>query len=221
MVYDLASSEVVPVGTSFGMRVLQRYPFFVRAQSTAKSVVNADLSNVLVPWPSGIDTTKSSAWSITPLLVTSRGSGALTGETMIEPTREFPRTNLSPQLVAVQVAPKPAGDSTAHGRLVVVGSADVVGGGFAEHSPANASFVMNAIDWLAQDEALITFRSRDTQPPTLSFSSSATREGVKYANLVGVPALTALLGLLHLARRRSRTRASYQRTSPQPSEVPA
>jgi ABC-type uncharacterized transport system involved in gliding motility auxiliary subunit len=115
----------------------------------------------------------------------------------------------------VQVAPKSAADTGAHGRVIVVASTELVGGGFADRASQNASFMLNAIDWLAQDESLIAIRSRDTQPPALAFSSAATRETVKYANVIGVPALTALFGLLHLARRRRKSRDSSSQPSTQ------
>lgn len=212
MVYDLAASEVVPVPTSFGMRVLQRYPFFARAQSTTASVVNAELSSVLTPWPSSIDTTASPSWRHTPLLVTSGASGSLTGPTMIEPTRDYPRDSLAPRLVAVQVAPE---SDSARGRLIVVASSQIVTGNFAQ--AGGGAFVLNAIDWLAQDEALIAIRSKDTRPPAIAFESQAARDAVKYANVIGVPALTALAGLAHLARRRRRTRGLQPGTAPEPS----
>jgi ABC-type uncharacterized transport system involved in gliding motility auxiliary subunit len=219
MVYDLASADVVPVPTSFGVRVLQRYPLFVRAQSTEKSVVNADVSDVLLPWPSSIDTTHSAAWAITPLFVSSRSSGTLSGETTIEPTHDFPQTNLAPRLLAVQVAPASSKDTSAHGRVIVVASGEMARSGFADRVQQNSEFVLNAIDWLAQDESLIAIRAKDTQPPALAFTSAAEREGVKYVNMIGVPALIALYGLIRLARRRGKTRDAYQRSAVRAEEA--
>lgn len=214
LVYDLASSDLIPVGTSFGMQVVQRYPLFVRAQSTNTSVVNGELNDVLLPWPSSIDTTSSPSWTITPLLVSSRGAGTLTGMETIDPQRDYPRTGLAPRLLGVQVAPK---TPAAHGRVIVVATSQFLAGGVPSRAPQNVAMLLNAIDWLAQDESLIAIRSRDTQPPALAFTSAAEREGVKYLNMIGVPALAALFGLIRLARRRRRTRAGY----PQPAAHPA
>ena len=219
LVYDLAADEVIPVGTSFGVQVLQRYPFFVRAQSTGKSPVNADLPDALLPWPSSIDTTSSPRWSVTPLLVSTRGSGSISGMTTIDPTRDFPQTNLAPRLLAVQVAPKSASDTSAHGRVIVVASDQMSSTGFADRVQQNASFILNAIDWLAQDESLIAIRAKDTQPPPLAFDSPALREGVKYANVIGVPAIIALFGLVRLARRRRRTREGRRHAAARPEEA--
>ncbi|MBX6332084.1 MAG: Gldg family protein [Gemmatimonadaceae bacterium] len=215
MVYDLAANAVVPVRVSFG-QLLQRYPFFVRAQSTGKSPVNQELGDVLVMWPSSIDTTGAVAGTITPLLVTSRASGLATGPTTIDPTRDYPQTNLAPQLLAVQVVPSAAKDSTVRGRVIVVGDESFATDRFVQNAPDNLAFVLNAVDWLAQDESLIAIRAKDRRPPALAFTSAGTRDGVKYVNVIGVPALIALAGVLRLLHRRQRTREPYRPIQPQP-----
>jgi ABC-type uncharacterized transport system involved in gliding motility auxiliary subunit len=72
------------------------------------------------------------------------------------------------------------------------------------NAPDNATFALNAIDWLAQDEALISIRSRDRRPPRLLYSSHALQEGVKYANLILLPLLVAGWGVVRLVGRRRR-----------------
>ena len=42
------------------------------------------------------------------------------------------------------------------------------------------------------------------------FKTVAERELAKYANLIGLPLLVALAGLVHLIRRRRRTRDPYR-----------
>ncbi|MGH7668876.1 MAG: GldG family protein, partial [Gemmatimonadaceae bacterium] len=209
LVYDLAANEIIPMPSSMG-QVLTRYPLFMHAQSTGASVVNQEVNNVLLPWASSIDTTAKQGYTITPLLVTSRGGGILTGETSIEPTRVFPQDDLASQLVAVQVAPASSRDSAVRGRVIVVGNTDFVTDRITSHAPANLDFALNAVDWLSQDDALISIRSKNRNPPALAFTSAATRDGVKYFNLIGVPLALIVVGLLALGSRRRRTRAPYQ-----------
>src|SRR5262249_41247294 len=142
--------------------------------------------------------------TVTPLLLTSAGAGTLTGVTSIDPSRDFPRTNLSRQVVAVVAAPK------GKGRAVVVGSTDFATDRFVRNAPENLELALNAIDWLAQDEELIAVRSKDRRPVPLVFKTAFEREGAKYANLIGLPVLVALAGLVHLVRRRRRTREQYR-----------
>ena len=219
VVYDLAANDVVPVGSSMGMQVLERYPFFVHAQSTTKSIVNADLNDLLLPWPSTIDTTHKAAWEITPLFESTKASGSFAEATTLQPARDFPQTRLAPRLLAVQVAPKSAKDTTARGRVIVVGAGELATGGFVQRAPQNGSFILNAIDWLAQDESLIAIRSRNTTPPPLAFQTAALREGVEYFNIIGIPAIVALLGFTHLVRRRRKARGLEARPASHPEEA--
>lgn len=221
MVYDLASNAIVPMSGAGGTELLERYPFFVRAHSTGASVVNQDVSDVLVPWPSSIDTTAKAGYTITPLLESSPGSGVDTGTATIVPNQDFSQEHLAPHLLAVQVAPSAAKGTTAHGRVIVVGDVDFVSDRFAQNAQGNVGFALNAADWLAQDEALIAIRSKDVAPPPLSFASATTHQMVEYGNLIALPALVAIAGLVHLLRRRNRSRRPYRRARTELAEAAA
>lgn len=223
MVYDLAANAIIPMPTSAGVEVLQRYPFFIRAHSTDSSIVDQDVTNVLLPWASSLDTTATRGYTITPLLVSSRGSGVDTGTTTIMPNQEFSQTGLRPHILAVQITPAAAGTGTpaTHGRVIVVGDADFVTDRFAQNAQDNVAFALNAADWLAQDEDLIGIRSKDVEPPPLSFDSATTHQLVEYGNFIALPALVAIVGLVHLLRRRGRSRQPYHRPGAELAEVTA
>jgi ABC-type uncharacterized transport system involved in gliding motility auxiliary subunit len=219
MAYDLLANEVIPLPTDFG-RVLQVYPFFIRAQSTRLTPVNQDLGAVVLTWASTIDTTGAAKGTLTPLLGSSQATGTFTNVTTIAPTQDFPQTELRHRLLAVMVTPPAAAEGgKPRGRLVVVGSLDFATDRFVRTAPENLAFALNAIDWLAQDEALIAIRSKDRRPPPLLFSSPALREGVKYANLVGLPLLVGVVGVIRLVRRRRRTREPYRPLVPVPGRA--
>jgi ABC-type uncharacterized transport system involved in gliding motility auxiliary subunit len=202
------ANEIVPVPTEFG-QVLQQYPLFVRAQSTGASPINQEVQEVTLTWTSTIDTSKAKRGSVTPLLVTSRAGGRLTSQASIDPSQQWPQSDLAPQLLGAAVA-IPADSGAKAGRVVVVGSSDFASDRFARRAPDNLALALNAVDWLAQDEALIGIRSKDRRPPALVYPSEAARDAVKYANLIGVPALVALAGVLRLLRRRRKTREPWR-----------
>ncbi len=208
VVYDLRAAELVGMNTNLG-QVLQPYPFFVRGQSTRATPVNAEISEVDLPWPSTVDTTASKTSVVVPLIVTSDAAGVETGEAMITPVQNYPTKNLGRHVLAAQVTPR-AG--TRGPRLVVVGDALLGGDQMAERNPANLAFVLNAVDWLAQDEALIAIRSKNRLPPPLVFSSLAARGAVKYANMAGLPILIAAYGIARLLRRRRLATLPYRST---------
>jgi ABC-type uncharacterized transport system involved in gliding motility auxiliary subunit len=187
----------------------------VRGSSTGRSAINQELNNAMFTWASSIDTTSGPTRTITPLFTTSRAGGRSTGETMLDPNRDFSQTDLGVQLLAVQVAAKKApADSASAGRVVVIADADFANDRSARGAPENLALALNAVDWLSQDEALIAIRAKDRRPPPLVFTSAAVRQGVKYANLIGIPLLVALGGMFRLIRRRRKTREPYRPLAP-------
>jgi hypothetical protein len=146
---------------------------------------------------------------VTPLLVSSRAAGASATETLLDPQQRFPTDGLAPRLLGVLVNPLAARDSApVPGRVVVVGNDDFAADRHARSAPENLALVLNAVDWLAQDEALIAIRAKDRRPPALVMGEGR-RNTVRYANVVGIPALVALGGLLRLVGRRRTMRRSW------------
>jgi ABC-type uncharacterized transport system involved in gliding motility auxiliary subunit len=96
-------------------------------------------------------------------------------------------------------------DKSPENRILVMGDGeffvDQKGGGDRD----NLLFFQNMIDWLAQDEALIGIRSRESTDRPLRTVSDQAKRGVKYANMIGGPLLVVLAGLMVWQARRRRT----------------
>jgi ABC-type uncharacterized transport system involved in gliding motility auxiliary subunit/ABC-type transport system involved in multi-copper enzyme maturation permease subunit len=212
MVYDLAANERVQMPAARGFQIIVDYPFWLRALSTRQSAVSQDIESVLLPWASSIDTSGAIPGTVTPLFVTSSAAGTESGRALIAPQREFPRDSLAIQLVAALINPAASDSvsSTPRGRVLVVGTAEFASDRYLQGSPAGLAFVLNAVDWLAQDEGLIAIRSKDRSPPPLVFESDLARDAAKYGNLIGVPVLLIVVAALRLWRRRKRTRQVYR-----------
>jgi ABC-type uncharacterized transport system involved in gliding motility auxiliary subunit len=93
------------------------------------------------------------------------------------------------------IEPKPA-------RIVVAGGATFIGDQF--FSPGNEALLLNVMDWLAHDDALLAIRTRGLRAAPLQEVNDGTRRSVKYANIMGVPALCVALGLMRWRRREAR-----------------
>jgi ABC-type uncharacterized transport system involved in gliding motility auxiliary subunit/ABC-type transport system involved in multi-copper enzyme maturation permease subunit len=216
MVYDLASNEPVSLPSQFG-QVIVSYPLWIRALSTRATPVNAELRGLFLPWASSIDTAGAARGTVTPLFLSSKAAGVQREQSLLSPQQDFPQRDLASRVLAVQVNPRAgtraSGGSdpdTARGRLVVVGDEDFASDRYVQNEPANAVFVQNAIDWLAQDDALIAIRSKNRTPAPLVYTSTGLRLAVRYANLIGVPLLIIVFGALRLVRRRRLTRRPYR-----------
>jgi ABC-2 type transport system permease protein len=220
MVFDLISHEQASVPSRIpGMRVFRNYPFWLRAISTKLSTVNQDISTMFLPWSSEVDTTGALPGSITPLVTTTAAGGVEEGQAMVNPQRsDYPQTDLSERILGVMVNPLAAqatgqdttsGAEPPRGRLVVVGNGEFARDGWVRNAQENLTFVLNAVDWLAQDEDMISIRSKNRNPPALAFESDTTRDFVKYSNVAGIPLLIVLAGVARMFRRRRSTKRVY------------
>jgi ABC-type uncharacterized transport system involved in gliding motility auxiliary subunit len=100
--------------------------------------------------------------------------------------------------------------SKSEARLVVVGTSGVVQDDFLSSSRGNQALLMNVVDWMMLDPALLAMRNRGLQQATLqSELSEGARGAAKWGNALGLPLALALFGLgrwrLREARRSSVT----------------
>jgi ABC-type uncharacterized transport system involved in gliding motility auxiliary subunit len=118
--------------------------------------------------------------------------------------------DLAVRVIAAAVSSPEADAGTATGggvpgRIVVVGDVDFLSVNFVNQGTVqNLYFGANAVDWLAQDEALIAIRSKDRMPPPFIFPSDGIRQVARWGSLLGVPVLFALFGLVRVGGRRRR-----------------
>ena len=78
-----------------------------------------------------------------------------------------------------------------------------------QNAPENLQLALGAVDWLAQDTALIGIRAKNRTPPPLVFTSATLEDFVKYANIIGVPLLLVAWGGVRLWRRKRLAERPY------------
>ncbi len=208
LAFDLASNDFFPV-TVGGGRAFLPYPFWVRAVSTRAAPPNRGVESATFPWVSTVAVADSAAHMVTPLFTTTEAGGVESGQAFVAPQREYSQDDLGVRVLAVLVNPLASDSSDLQGRVVVIGNNDFLSDGAVQRWPGGFVFALNAVDWLAQDEALIAIRSKNRQPPSLAFESDTLRDFVKWGNIVGVPLLLVFVGALRLVRRRRRIGAKY------------
>ena len=203
LVFDLSSSERVSVRQGI-FNVIRPYPLWPVAFSGSDHATIRDLNNVTFGWASSF-TWQEDDPSVTPLWTTTEAGGTQPAGAMIDPSMEIGASedDLGVHAMAVAVDPS-AADGAQGGRIIAVGDGDFLEDRFARANSQNLIFAANAVDWLAQDEALIGIRSKDRTPPTLAFQSDAGRNALKWGSLIGVPALFILFGFIRVTGRASR-----------------
>jgi ABC-type uncharacterized transport system involved in gliding motility auxiliary subunit len=91
-------------------------------------------------------------------------------------------------------------------KILLVGSSDLIQDTILEaggRSP-NAMFVMNVIDYLNDREGVAVMRSKEQRFNPLEETDTATRTLTKAFNVIGVPVLVVLFGMLVWLRRAAR-----------------
>jgi ABC-2 type transport system permease protein len=207
LVLDLASSERVNVGRQGIFQVIAPYPLWPIARPASSHAITSGLNALTMGWAAPLEIRDSA--SVQALWTTSEAGGLHGIGDPILPNQEWnvPETELARRTLGVAVTP-PEGD--ARGRLVVVGDASFIEPQFIQANPGNLSFLANAIDWLAQEEALIRIRSKDRTPPNLVFESDASRNVLKWGNLVGMPLIFVLVGFWRVTGRRRRAEGRWR-----------
>ncbi len=95
-------------------------------------------------------------------------------------------------------------------RMVVIGDANFVHDQYIVPGLDNLTMMLNLIDWLAQDEALITIRSRDVSSRPIGEVSDTARSTVKWANILVPPLLVIGFGVFRRRIRRSARRMATE-----------
>ena len=200
------------------MRVQQpvQYPFMPLPKTlTGTHPVVQGLSQVIFPFmrPLQLDIPQGSAVKGEVLVASSADSWVQTPPYNADPLQQWslgaPQGKQS--LVVSVVGPlksaydsaaaAPAGDVPA-ARLIVAGSAYPFVDQFLAKS--NEALLLNLVDWLVHDDALLAVRSRGLATAQLHEVGDTQRATLKYLNVVGLPGAFVAFGLVRWRRRESR-----------------
>lgn len=237
LVYDAQNQPITiqQQNGPFVMRSQVNYPFIPLCRNfNPENVMVSDMEVVSFPFVSTIDTTLTveKGYQIEVLARTSEYSGTQSGRFSINPTEKIPKESYTEQFLPIAAvvkgkfkshfadtgAPMPDTDDTlstnlpisevipeasAENRLIVVGD-----GEFTQGS-AGMILLMNMIDWMTQGEGLISIRSRGVSDRPLKEVSEGTKGFVKFINLLGMPLLVIIIGIIYWMIRRQRKRRVY------------
>lgn len=206
------------------------YPFFPEIHDLEKShVAVKDLENLTFYFPSSLDLSSAEKHSLTTTVLarSSKKSGLQEGRFNINPLGKMPAQDFNKEgipLAAIimgdfksyftnrdlpDTKPVEVGEIVKEGqesRIVVVGDGNFIQDKYLGNRN-NLAFFLNLIDWLAQDEDLITIRSREVTSRPLKEITPGMKQLVKYSSLFGPPGLVIVCGLLYWQVRQMRRKA--------------
>jgi ABC-2 type transport system permease protein len=124
--------------------------------------------------------------------------------------KEIPPAAPDTVAMAIPQAEPPKLAESPETQIFVCGSSQVVNNNFLGQFPANMTFLLNAIDWVALGNDLIAIRSRSVSdrpidPEMLKDEAEGKRNTIKFAGIFGMPILLTLFGMVRwLSHRREK-----------------
>ena len=210
VLFDIGSNEEIIFSTPGGTIAVE-YPYWMRVASVDAKVAG-EIPSVLMPWASSVafDTEFVGRVDMVPLLQTS-GLAAVDFNYRDNPDvspnsqalLDVTEGDLVPNFVGVAVTGA-AGQAGSDGefRLIVTGDSDWLADDVVSGAQENLAAVLNLVDWLAQEDALSTLRSKVVSSRELLFPRSTHRDVVQLSNIAGVPLFFVVIGLFRFLRRR-------------------
>jgi ABC-type uncharacterized transport system involved in gliding motility auxiliary subunit len=205
-------------GFTFSLPV--KYPFVPELMNLSfESQITKGLSGVILPFVAQLNVTDKEGLKVNVLAKSSKVSWLEKEPLDLNPRRDWGQSNIQPDgphsliVEARGVLPRKDHDAEKTGdekpvesRLVVIGTSAFMWDDFL--SPANQVLALNIVDWMLADSALLEMRAREfADAPLDAELSDTTRQAVKYGNILGVPLLLVVYGLMRWRLRESRRRS--------------
>lgn len=206
---DFASHENVNFSTGVFTYVLP-YPLWLRG-IVQPHVISGTIPQATLPWASSLSLSDEIAESSQELIKTSAETVAQSGTFVMIPEQlsSLQNKEKSSHLVAATIENVASLSSEGEeGRWVVIANAGFLDDPLLQQHPTNAVMALNSIDWLAQNEALIAIRSKQSAPANLVWESNKQQNMIKWGNIIFVPILVAGFGALWIMRRRKKYKHS-------------
>jgi len=177
-----------------------------QGQTLFNMVSSVSVSEDLPPGFTAVSlaSTSSKSWAETDLdMLFEKGEVSLTEDDLAGPvsvavavTREVPGAEGKTDAGGSD----PAGSDTVEARVVVIGDADFVDNQYIAKM-YNADFLLNAINWLAGEEAYISIRPKATRGSQVAMTPQQT-QNIFYLSVLILPQILLLVGMTIWWRRR-------------------
>lgn len=206
------------------MRIAQpvRYPFMpVVRELDQDHPLTRGLSDVAFPFTSALQPVEpqAGALDVKVLVSTSDSSWIETPPFDLNPLQQWPESiefsGPYPLLATVsgdlQVAAPPSADDAGSApapatavpvRLLVAGGSAFLGDQFLSNT--TQALVLNLVDWLLLDDAMLSIRTRGLADAPLKELDDGAKKLVKYGNVIGVPLLFVVFGVVRWRLRERR-----------------
>ncbi len=216
IVLDPQYHESLSFNVGYGS-VMLGYPYWAHVP-TVDHKVTGEVQQTVMPWVSSLGITDAEVGEVevVNLLRTQNTAAVDYSYGDLSPDPESPAYDLSDKQqfesdIAVAVTGPATNGIGSEFRIVVAGDSDWIADQLVSRSGENLALGLNLIDWLAQEDALAAIRSKIVASRQLEFSSPTHQNVVQYINIIGIPFVFVLIGIVTSLRRRRQTMQVYRR----------
>jgi len=212
ILFDVVSNENLSFQDQSGESILTSYPYWMRV-SSADMKIAGDIKSVLIPWGSSVafDLYLSEKFNMIPLLKTTKYAAVdfnYQQNPDISPNSqaitELTESDMISNDIGIAITNKENSQEYPNDfRMVVIGDSDWLANETIQLAQENITIALNLIDWLAQEDALAAIRNKIISDRTLLFKDSTNRNLIQYSNIIGIPIIFIVFGLIRYIRRRS------------------
>ena len=211
ILFDVFSNENLSFIDQSGGKILTPYPYWMRVSSVDTNITGSNQS-VLIPWGSSVafDLYKAEKFNMIPLLQTTKYAAVdfnYQENPDISPysqALDIKETDMISNNVGVAITNKGKTEEYPNDfRIVVIGDSDWLSNETVQLANENLTVALNIIDWLAQEDKLLQIRNKVILDRTLLFKDSTNRNIIQYTNIIGIPIIFIIIGLIRYIRRRS------------------
>ncbi len=207
LVADLAAHQTVNFNSG-GFSYLLPYPFWMTS-TVRPHVLAGNITQVVTSWSSSLSFDESDTKQL--LLATTENAVHQTTSFTIQPDQLNTLTTLDQNRFGLAATVQDIENTTGGeaGRWVVLSSNHFLDDSLLQQHPTNLGLVLNSLDWLGQNEALLSIRTKSSQPATLVWESNGQQAWLKWGNIIGIPVLVVAFGALWIFKRRRKISSSH------------
>lgn len=211
---NCASINMQEQRMGFNFTVPVRYPFIPEIRNLSfESPITKGLTGVLLPFVTTLKIDKKENLELIELAQSSKNSWLMKDPLNLDPKQNWSTQNITPtgpyQLMVQAKGYLPGVVQEGKGkesRLFVVGGSALLWNDFL--IPPNQTLALNIVSWLLADTAILDMKTKTFSDVPLSVDvKDATRQLIKYSNIIGVPFLLVIYGLIRWRLREAKRRS--------------
>lgn len=193
------------------VQLITDYPFWVRSLKkdlNSKHPVTGQLEDVLSPWTNVLELDEkvlaSQNWNVENLVSSSKNAFLQVEDNPSIDPQYVQNMQGLPEVGSYTVSAVLQNKDEKYGKIFVTATPYLVANQFLKLSQSNIIFLQNMVEYGAWGDDLISIRSRGKTSRPLAETSSEFKALAKWGQILGIPVLAILIGVLEMLVIRSK-----------------